>query len=150
MCPSMVTGTACPFCLLHPLPCPGPAAHTSQLPQKSLPPFPHGPKAAARSRWHQAMAEGSDLPLHLHWISNWKFYFSQKEKLLPHAGTGLDNKLTCAFIRHWDIKDFFKWDIVLFPAEGQHCCPDTSKVIYALLPLGEKSPKPIPVATSNP
>lgn len=90
------------------------------------------------------MAEGSDLPLHLYWISNWKLHFPQKEKFLPHAGTGLDKKPTRAFISHWDIKDFFKWDIVLFPAEGQHCCPDTSKTIYALLPLEEKKSKANP------
>lgn len=57
---------------------------------------------------------------------------------------GWNKKPTRAFISHWDIKDFFKWDIVLFPAEGQHCCPDTSKTIYALLPLEEKKSKANP------
>lgn len=63
-----------------------------------------------------------------------------KSGLVPSSVTGILKTSSSGIKFCFQLKD----------STALHCCPDTSKELYALLPLGEKTPKSIPVATSNP
>lgn len=63
-----------------------------------------------------------------------------------------EKSMIFAFISHWDIKDTFKWDKVLFSAEIQCCSSLLTWNIQCNLrstPSGRKSLKPSTITTSN-